>query len=118
MKTYHGKREGENDFVGDTRVWFEDDGVETELTPDRSLKVRNHSPTGFNWGYGGSGPAQLALALLLDVMGYESSAETHYMDFKDKVVAGWGDEWEITEVEILSWMLSNGRKKMQEQMDW
>ena len=40
------------------------------------------------------------------------------MDFKDKVIAGWGDEWEITEVEILSWMLSNGRKKMQEQMDW
>jgi Family of unknown function (DUF6166) len=31
-----------------------------------SLKLWNHSPSGFNWGYGGSGPAQTALALLLD----------------------------------------------------
>jgi Family of unknown function (DUF6166) len=30
-----------------------------------SLQVRNHSPTGFAWGYGGSAPSQLALALLL-----------------------------------------------------
>lgn len=35
------------------------------LSPARSLRVWNHSPTGFAWGYGGSGPAQLALALLL-----------------------------------------------------
>lgn len=33
-----------------------------------SLKVRSHSPTGFNAGYGGSGPAQTALALMLKVM--------------------------------------------------
>lgn len=26
----------------------------------------NHSPDGFEWGYGGSGPAQLALAILVD----------------------------------------------------
>ena len=28
------------------------------------LEVRNHSPTGFEWGYAGSGPSQLALAML------------------------------------------------------
>lgn len=28
--------------------------------------VFNHSPSGFEWGYFGSGPAQLALALLYD----------------------------------------------------
>ena len=28
-----------------------------------SLAVRNHSPTGPAWGYDGSGPAQLALAI-------------------------------------------------------
>jgi len=26
----------------------------------------NHSPDGFEWGYGGSGPAQLALAIYQD----------------------------------------------------
>lgn len=34
------------------------------IDPAESLAVRNHSPTGFAWGYGGSGPAQLALAVL------------------------------------------------------
>ena len=29
------------------------------------LNIRNHSPTGFAWGYGGSGPAQLSLAILV-----------------------------------------------------
>lgn len=28
------------------------------------LDLWNHSPDGFNWGYGGSGPAQTALAIL------------------------------------------------------
>ena len=37
-------------------------GVWTPLDPRYDL--RNHSPTGFAWGYGGSGPSQLALAIL------------------------------------------------------
>lgn len=36
------------------------------LEPRHSQKVLNHSPDGFEWGYGGSGPAQLALAILMD----------------------------------------------------
>jgi Family of unknown function (DUF6166) len=36
------------------------------LTPARSQRVWNHSPDGFSWGYAGSGPAQLALAILLE----------------------------------------------------
>ena len=35
------------------------------LSAKESQKIRNHSPDGFAWGYGGSGPAQLALAILL-----------------------------------------------------
>lgn len=33
------------------------------LSPKKSQKICNHSPDGFSWGYGGSGPAQLALGL-------------------------------------------------------
>jgi hypothetical protein len=36
------------------------------LSPARSQKLWNHSPDGFQIGYSGSGPAQLALALLLE----------------------------------------------------
>ena len=43
------------------RVWLNG----RELLPGASLRVVNHSPSGFSWGYGGSGPAELALAILL-----------------------------------------------------
>lgn len=59
------------------RVWI--DGK--ELLPDDSLKVRNHSPDGFNWGYHGSGPAQLALAIML-VYGGGLYIESLYQEFK------------------------------------
>lgn len=39
----------------------------TTRRPLRHVPV--HSPTGFEYGYGGSGPADLALALVLDVLG-------------------------------------------------
>ena len=52
------------------------------LPPDRSIKVTNHSPSGFSWGYGGSGPAQLALALLLEAGASEQEAQRHHQDFK------------------------------------
>jgi len=34
------------------QVWIDDE----ELLPDQSLKLVNHSPTGFSWGYGGLVP--------------------------------------------------------------
>ena len=51
------------------------------IDPLNSRKVREHSPDGFNWSYGGSGPAQLALAILLE-MTDERTALKHYQDFK------------------------------------
>lgn len=54
--------------------------------------VRNHSPTGFGWGYAGSGPAQLALAILCDYLysispdGWQDRAERLHQKFKAKVV--------------------------------
>lgn len=72
------------------------------FSPARSLKVANKSPDGFQWGYEGSGPAQLALALLLDVMG-KKAALFWYQDFKRQVVGRWGDSWAITCEEIRNW---------------
>ena len=34
-----------------------------------SLQIAEHSLEGFNWGYEGSGPAQLALGILYEVTG-------------------------------------------------
>lgn len=63
---------------------------------------KRHSPTGMNWGYGGSGPADLALSLLVECIGLEY-AERLYQDFKWEFVAQWKDDWTITDEEIHSW---------------
>ena len=54
---------------------------------DPRLDLWNHSPTGFEWGYPGSGPAQLALALLADHLGDHSEAVNLHQDFKRAVIA-------------------------------
>lgn len=66
--------------IAETReVWL--DGK--LLDPEPSLAIRNHSPDGFNWGYCGSGPAQLALAIILKLTGKTEG----YQDFKWKTIA-------------------------------
>ena len=57
-----------------------------------SLAIRNHSPDGFSWGYAGSGPAQLALAILLQETDDKDFAERHYMVFKRAFVMGLRNE--------------------------
>ena len=47
----------------------------------------NHSPTGIAWGYGGSGPAQCAFAILMDYLGDEQRARALYQDFKFLTIA-------------------------------
>lgn len=54
------------------------------LNPKPSQKFHNHSPDGFSWSYGGSGPAQLALAIVLKLTGKPDG----YQDFKWKYIAG------------------------------
>lgn len=62
--------------------------------------LRQHSPTGFEWGYGGSGPAQLALAILAHEYG-DNFALSWYQDFKWAVVAQLsGNAWNLTSAEI------------------
>ncbi len=56
------------------------------LNPRKSQKIINHSPDGFNWGYGGSGPAQLALSILLEITSEEKAIQM-YQDFKWSVIA-------------------------------
>ncbi|HZU23579.1 MAG TPA: DUF6166 domain-containing protein, partial [Terriglobales bacterium] len=51
------------------------------------LHVRDHSPTGFEWGYAGSGPSQLALALCCDALSDNERAARVYQDFKFAFIA-------------------------------
>jgi hypothetical protein len=61
-KLYQGVR-----VDGDAHVYVITDSGRAPLPPCN--EIRDHSPDGFEWGYGGSGPAQLALALCVDALG-------------------------------------------------
>lgn len=71
--TYKGIR-----ILGKPIVYVND----KELHPGPSLQIVNHSPDGFEWGYGGSGSAQLALAILLDYLKDPRRAMQFHQDFK------------------------------------
>ena len=90
MKIYQGTREG---FVVEVTV----NG--RRLNP--RLDLWNHSPTGFEWGYGGSGPAQLALALLADHFADKEQALRLYQSFKFAVVVKLPKrDWTLTSDQI------------------
>ena len=73
-----------------------------------SLAVRNHSPTRPAWGYGGSGPAQLALAILLALTD-EATAERFYQRFKWDVIAPIeADRWALDAGDVLGWAGAGG----------
>lgn len=58
------------------------------LNHAKSLAVVNHSPSGFSWGYSGSGPSQLALAILLQFLTREKALSL-YQKFKVEFVSQW-----------------------------
>lgn len=90
---------GVRDDDGRVSVYF--DG--RTLDAERSLKVFNHSPDGFEWGYSGSGPAQLALAILLEAGVGERQAVRVHQRFKQdflapQLPAGFG-----LELDVVAW---------------
>jgi len=90
VKTYEGKREGYVAMV-----------IANGLPLKPRLDLWNHSPTGFEWGYCGSGPAQLALALLADHLGDDREAVVLHQDFKQAVVARFDSRgWTLTSEQI------------------
>lgn len=86
------------------RVTVETLDLSEPLDPRHDL--RNHSPDGFSWGYHGSGPAQLALAILADQTGDDDLALKLYQRFKLEVVATWPQDapWEINGADVEAWV--------------
>lgn len=96
-----------------------------KLTP--LLHIVKHSPTGFEYGYGGSGPSDLALSILVNYFGESkfwekttvegfptvaskelaaSSSMKHYQEFKQDFIQNRNkNEWfTISEGEITDWL--------------
>ena len=94
MKTCTGRRTADG-----CAVTVSNDGGELALGP--RLDLRRLSLTGFEWGYGRSGPAQLALAPAADVLGDDGAALGVYQRLEFRVVARLAaDVWTLTEDEL------------------
>ena len=96
----------------------------TVRTGESEEKLRHHvrhSPTGFECGYGGSGPAELARCILIDFLDRHELAEResvvpgveqHYQAFKVAFLVNLTcpPSWTITGEEIAKWLDSRRTK--------
>ena len=89
MKTYEGWRSLEGALVT----------VDGKPLPPR-FDLRTLSKSGFEWTYEGTGPAQLALALLADHLGDDDAALALYEPFMRTIVAELDNSWELTSADI------------------
>ena len=76
------------------------------LEPGPSQKLRNHSPNGFSWGYAGSGPSQLALAILLKYTDKETALQ-YYQQFKFDTIAKWPQNDFTIQLDLQRWIDEN-----------
>jgi len=112
---YRGISEG----VGHDRVYVERDGSTKPLA-----HYSRHSPTGFSWGYAGSGPAETARCILADFLELEPiqhrsgllcagdipELEAIYQKFKFDHIATLpknGGTWELDGAIIAAWLASH-----------
>lgn len=97
MKVYQGVRMKTGCRVVVNYDEGEDPARELPLRRD----LRDYSPEGAEWGHGGNGAAQLALAILCDALGDDVQAVALHQHFKFYVVAGWcGPSFAITVQEV------------------
>jgi hypothetical protein len=98
-KVYEGRRDGRRCTVTVREG-------ESVRPLDPRYDVRNHSPDGSNWVYAGSGPAQLALGILLDAIPEDQDAAAGlYQHFKLHWIATLHeDAWTISRDQVLGWL--------------
>lgn len=86
----------------------------------KGLEHVNHSPDGFEWGYDGSGPSQLAFAILLHHSGLEV-AQLYYQRFRRQVIANITErDWTIPKGSITDWLaitIEAEKKKEEEELE-
>lgn len=88
-----------------------EDGTES-CGLDPRFALRCHSPEGFSWGYAGSGPAQLALAICADALGDDDRAQDLYQTFKFRVIAHLPEGcWVLSEREVLEHLAAIERER-------
>lgn len=78
----------------------------SEASPDRRPLAHRviHSPNGFDWGYAGNGPADLAAAILGNELAVEVPSSI-YLPFRDEVIARLpNDRFDLPATRVWEWV--------------
>jgi len=89
MTNYRGDR-----TLDGVEAWADDQRL------DPRTDIKTLSKNGFEWGYEGPEPDQLALALLAHHLGDPAKALAHHDAFMRQIVANFGNEWEMTSADM------------------
>lgn len=101
-KTIRPLLNGPGDVICERRA-----GYAATNVPQMHVK---HSPDGFEWGYGGSGPADFALNILALFIGREEAERDFlYQRFKEDVVCliPQTGSWVISESSVRDWIMAH-----------
>lgn len=101
---------GTNSGIGPQTIFVSSPSSAPYLLPH----VKRHSPGGFQWGYGGSGPADVAFSILVDLIG-EKIAGIYYQQFKRDFIAIAGRDLRIHETAIRSWFVAQEKLREKKQ---
>lgn len=86
-------------YAGDRTI----DGIivtaDDEPLEDHS-DTKQYTDGGFEWGYEGAAPSQLAYAILCDHLGDAAKAEALQERFMRAIVANFENEWELKSADI------------------
>ena len=117
-------------MAAETYIGLSDGHTVKVITTDGKVRTLHHvvvhSPTGFSWGYGGSGPSDLALSILCDYSGFRGAkAPRHefmlpddhpwrkawklHHHLKDAFVSRWpsGEDWMLSKVMLEEWLTAH-----------
>lgn len=115
-------------FDGNVKAWveFDERGVRNQVATNVPREVVEHSPTGFEIGYAGSGPADFALNIMHQFLPLPKGAEgvaLHegvcsqvayrlHQPFKFEFIATMSrDGGEISRADIVNWLIGQGVEK-------
>lgn len=93
---------GHKTLLGNRVVTFNDQPL------DPRTDLFNHARDGFDWGYVGSGPLQLAFAILLQLSDLQFASRYRTEFSKDVISTLESRDWTLQADKVLEWMKSRG----------
>ena len=101
---YFGKKEE----IGPCEVFIKVKYCNGSSCNEELNNIGTHSPDGFQWGYGGSGPTDLAISILTDFLKRknikDAKVSDYQYDFKNDFIVNEKNDLKISSKDIEKWL--------------